>query len=191
MKKPTLPKKLSKHPFFYKDALALGLTKYALDKLIEIGKIERLDRGIYIPSNYDDTTTEAQFHLAALRCGTPSCICLLSALEQYHLTDEIPKKVWIMVPQTKRVLSKKLKLIRSRNPNWKIGIHKSNSYWITTIERTLIECLLYKRVIGSSIALDALKNAINQHKVKAGRILEMANKLGVKHRIYTYIETLS
>ena len=191
MRKITLPKKLLKRPFSYNEAVKSGLNKYILNKLIEKGEIERLCRGMYINSNYDNTSVEAQFSLAAIQCGLPSCICLLSALEYYHLTDQITNKVWIMVPQSKRVQAANLKLIRSRNPNWKYGIYKNKNYWITTLERTIVDSLLHKQDIGSSVALEALKKAVQEGKVKVGALLDMANKLQVKHRVFPYIEALA
>src|SRR3989338_9683041 len=115
-----LQKTLRKQPFTYNDAVKIGLTKYALGQFIKQGVIERIEHGVYVPSDYDDTDPESQFHLASLQCGTPSCICLLSALDFHHVTDQIPKKIWIMVPQIKRVQSKRLQLIRTRKPYWNI-----------------------------------------------------------------------
>lgn len=186
-----LPQNLAQHPFTYEEAIHKGLNQYTLAKLMSEGVIERVAKGVYIPSNYDDTNPESQFHLATLQCGTPSCICLLSALDFYHVTDQIPHKIWVMVPHIKRVRNKKLQLIRTRNPYWGRGIDKTNNYWITTPARTLVECLLYKNRLGSDVVLNALKRALQDKKVKLQDILRIANQMGVKKRIYPYIETLA
>ena len=106
------------------------------------------------------------------------------------MTDEIAKQVWVLVPASKRVVSSDLKLIRSRDPQWDIGIRRTKDYWITTLERTLVECLLYKRLIGHQVALAALKQALSQRKVKLGHVYDVANKMGVAHRIRPIIEVL-
>jgi predicted transcriptional regulator of viral defense system len=186
-----LPKQFIRKPFSYKDAVKEGLTKYELTKLMKKGVVERVSRGIYVSSNYDATDIEAQFYLAMMLCGQPSCICLLSALDFYHVTDQIPNKIWVMVQQTKRVQTDRLKLIRARKPQWNVGIDKTNNYWITTLPRTLVECLLYKKRIGSDIAINALKTALQNRKVKLQEVIRIANRLGVKQRIYPYIETLA
>lgn len=184
-------KKFIQRPFSYQQAVELGLNKYALNKLIDEGLIERLEKGIYVPSDRDITEPEVQYQLAMLRCGEPSCICLLSALDYYHLTDQIPKKVWIMVPQNKRVQSSGLKLIRARNPQWDIGILQEEGYRITSIERTLVDCLLHKSRLGFPIPIESLKEALRQKKVKLNTILDMAVRLGVEHRVYPTIEALT
>ena len=97
----------------------------------------------------------------------------------------------MLVPSPKRVSSKDLKLVRSRHPQWEVGIQKGKYYWITTLERTLIDCLLYRRVIGSQIALEAIKQAVAQKKAKLGLLYDMAKKMGVEHRVRPYIEALA
>lgn len=159
--------------------------------MVTSGVLERLSRGVYQTSEMNDGTGENSFRMATLRCGIPSAICLMSALEHYHVTDEITNRVWIFVPESKRVLSKELKLIRSRKPQWNIGIHKTKSYWITTLERTLVDCLLHKKTIGFQIAIGAIKQSVAQKKVKLGAVYDMAIKMGVGHRIISYVEALA
>ena len=179
-----------KAPFSYRQAVEGGLNKYELGKMIDQGLIERTEKGLYVPASYDTTDMEGQYRLATLRCGEPSAICLLSGLDYYHLTDQIPKKLWIMVPQDKRVQSRELKLIRARNPQWEVGIVKEKGYSITSLERTLVECLLYKKRLGL-VPIEALKEALRQKKVKLSGVLEMAVRIKVEHRIIKYIEALA
>jgi len=182
---------LPKAPFSYQEALAVGLTKYALKQLLVAGSIEKLGRGIYQRADQNDDWDESRYHRAMMRCGRPASICMLSALEHYHVTDQIPKQTWVLVPASKRVAASDLRLVRSRNPQWDIGIRKLKHYWMTTLERTLIDGLLYKRLIGSQVALEAIKLAVSQKKVKLGDLYDMAKQMNVAHRVRPYIETLA
>ncbi len=186
-----MPSPLLKNPFSVREALSLGLSKAYLTRRVKAGTLARLSRGVYQVSGANEGIGEHLYKIAALRCGMPSAICLLSALENYHVTDQISKKTWVLVPEPKRVSSKDLKLIRSRHPQWEIGIRKGKDYWITTLERTLIDCLLYKRLVGSQIALEAIKQALTQKKVKLGSLYDMAKKMGAEHRVRPYIEALA
>lgn len=167
------------------------MTKYALRQLQDQGVVEKLGRGIYQLADQDDGLGESQYRIATIRCGLPSSLCLLTALSHYHVTDQIPKQTWVLVPAPKRVASKELKLVRSRDPQWDIGIRKTKHYWMTTLERTLVDCLIYKHLIGSQVALEAVKQAVAQKKVKLGNVYDMAKKMGVEHRIRPYIEALA
>jgi predicted transcriptional regulator of viral defense system len=184
-------KKLPKGPFSYKKARSSGLSKHTLRKLVKKGQIERISRGVYQIAEHDDGSMENAYRAATLRCELPSCVCLLSALEYYNLTDQIAKKVWMLVPVSKRIRSRDLKLIRTREPKWNIGIQKTKYYWITSMERTLIDCLLQKRMVGSQVALAALKRAIAEKKVKLGELYDTAKLIGVEHRVKPYIEALA
>jgi predicted transcriptional regulator of viral defense system len=186
-----IPKKLQRRPFSTQEAVDAGISKPTLTRLVAADLLERVSRGVYQLSDVDDGTMEYLYQAATLRCGAPSCICLLSALEHYHLTDEITKQTWMMVPHSKRVQSSQLKLIRSRNPHWNIGIKKRRGYWITTIDRTLIDGIIYKRVLGSEIPLSALKQALTEKKTKLSTFHAMAKQMGVAKRVRAYIEALA
>ncbi len=191
MASPQLPTLLQRAPFTYADAKARGLTQYALRQLLSSEKVERVGRGLYVAVDYDSTSPESQYQMAMRRCGKPSCICLLSALEHYQVTDTIPTQVWVMVPHTKRVSDPRLKLIRARDPQWAIGTHKARGYSITTLERTLVDCLIYRRIVGVTVALEAIKTALRQKKVTLSKIVDMAKRMGVLHRIQAVVEVLA
>ncbi len=184
------PKQLRKRLFSVKQAEELGLSKRTLQSLYESGQIERVARGIYQSVNAE-FSNEDQLNAATLRMGYPSAICLVSALVQYNLTDTIPRKVWIMVPVSKRTAHKDLKLLRCRSPLWEIGIVKENGYRITSLERTLVDCLIYRRLVGLQTFIDALKRSIQQKKTTPGKILDMAVQLKVDHRLRPYLEVLA
>ena len=107
------------------------------------------------------------------------------------MTDQVPKQTWVLVPESKRVIDGDLKLVRSRYPHWKIGIRKTKRYWITTLDRTLIDCIIYKRLVGNQVAFSALKRAIARNKTKLGALYDLAKKMSVAHRIRPYVEVLA
>jgi predicted transcriptional regulator of viral defense system len=185
-----LPAELSQKPFTRSQAAKQGVSTYLLKKLLVEGVIEQLMRGVYRVST-GDISEEDQFRAATLRVGSSSAICLVSALFHYHLTDTIPKKTWIMVPISKRTIYRDLKLLRTRNPDWNIGVEKREGYAITTLERTIIDCLNYRAKIGTQIGIDALRRAIGSKKTTLGKIMDVAVKLRLVHRIRPYIEALS
>lgn len=184
-----IPKHLQDKPFSTTQAVGWGISKYYLKMLVREEKLEKLTRGIYRLVQ-SDISEEDDYRSATLRVGTPSTICLLSALVYYNLTDTIPKKTWIMVPTAKRTAYKDVKVFRKRNPQWEIGIEKQEGYWVTSLERTIVECLMYRSLLGSQMGLEALKRAVADKKTTLGKIMDMATKLKVSHRIQAYVEAL-
>lgn len=185
-----LPSQLREKPFTLSQAAKLGMSRYLLGKLVSEGVVELVARGVYRASK-GDISEEDQYRVAALRVGAPSAICLVSALSHYGLTDTIPRKTWIMVPASKRTRYSDLKLLRTRNPEWQIGIEKHDGYSITTLERTIVDALCARMRIGTQIATEALRKAIQSKKTTLGKIMDVAKQLGVIHRVRPYIEALS
>lgn len=183
-----IPKNLKNRPFTTQEAIKSGISKASLSRMVKADILERVSRGVYQLPEVDDGTMEYLYQAATLRCGIPSCICLLSALEHYHLTDEITRGTWILVPNNKQIQGKDLKLVRSRNPHWNTGIEKRKGYWITTIDRTLIDAIVYKRFFGTQIPLSALKQALAEKKITLRSFNNMAKKMGVAERVRPYIE---
>jgi len=171
-------------------ALKNGLTKKDLRYLCENGIIARLARGVYQQADHD-LSEDDQAILATLIVGKPSALCLLSALSYHNLTDIIPKKTWFMVPAEKRTQHSTLRLFRTTQPRWNIGIQKETGYWVTTIERTLVDCLVQRKLLGTQTAIEALRKAIKNKKTTLSKVLDMTMRLKVEHRIITYIEALA
>lgn len=185
-----LPRALQKGPFTYKQALKAGLNLRKVRQLLVDEQCYTVAKGIYMPTNIE-YNEENQFKVATLIVGPRSAISLLSALSSYGLTDVIPRKTWITVPAIKRTQILSLKLLRQSNPQWTIGIERREGYCITTIERTLVESLCYKNMIGASIPIEATREAIRKKLTSGSKVLEMAKKMGVVHRILPYLEAFT
>ena len=184
-----LPTYLKKRTFSASDAKSAGISLFTLRLLVKEGQIRRITRNHYLYWELDEEK-DAKFEAANQAIGLPSAICLLSALEYYDLSDEISQKIWVMVPRNKRSKRKEVKLFRCSNPEWVIGIKKSKEFWITNIDRTLIDCLYYQKYLGPFIAIKAIKIAIADKKTTLLNIANMAKKLGRYEKIKSYIEAI-
>lgn len=185
-----IPKELKKGPFTYRQAASCGLNLRSFRNLVADGAIEQVARGVYLPAGYD-YSDEEQFKVATLIVGEPSAICMISALSSYELTDVIPKKTWIMVPASKRSRYTELKLHRARRPQWDIGIEKRDGYRITSIERTIVEALCARTKLGAQVGVVALRKAVQSKKTTLSKVMDMAKRLEVLHRVLPYVEAMS
>lgn len=176
-------------PFTTRDLKRLGLLPNDLRRLLRNGEVLRIGRGVYQVTS-SDLDEENQFRGATKRIRGPSAVCLLSALSFYNLTDEIPRKVWLMVEATRRSYQRDIRLFRSRDPRWKVGIDDADGYRITNVERTIVECLVHQKKLGD-LGIEALKRAVKDKKTQLGRVMDMAKKLDVAHRVLPYIQALS
>jgi predicted transcriptional regulator of viral defense system len=183
-----IPKKLIKKGFFtYQEALLCGLTKRTLESLVQTEEIFRVARGMYnIADKYLDN--ETILSTACNTAGYPSAISFWSALVYYGLTDEIDRQTWVIVPISRRRSLKNIRIVRLKNPQWDIGIVHEKGYWITTIERTIVDCLAHPRFVGSLAAISALKTALKSKQTTTSKIIEIATKLGWLKKIYPRLE---
>jgi predicted transcriptional regulator of viral defense system len=170
--------------------LKAGFSFYQLKQLVATGLVEQVARGVYHSAGLD-LNDEEQFRMATLRVGKSSAICLLSALTFHHLTDLIPKKTWIMVPQSKRTRDKRLQLYRSVYPHWKVGIEHHDGYSVTNLERTIVECLTSRFRLGERPGIEALRSALDGKKTTIRKLTDMAEELDVLHRFLPYIKVLT
>jgi predicted transcriptional regulator of viral defense system len=178
---------IKKGIFTYTQAVKSGLSQYAIEKLVKQELLEHVDRGLYqIPTG--SLSNEDIYRQATAIAGFPCAISLWSALVFYDLTDEIDRKTWLWVPITKRIRNKSLQPIPKTHPHWRTGIDKHEGYWITSIERTLVEALAYPRYIGSWAANSALRRALNKKQTDISKIIYAAKKLNLLHRIIKILE---
>ena len=135
-------------------------------KLIREGKIVRIKRGVYVPPRSLEGL-EGDFYKATLLCGTPSAICLGSALQHYGLSERLTGKIQILIPYEASVpKSRTLKVIRSRAPNWNIGINKKKKFAITSLERTIVDLFRSTRHFAIAEAIAVMKKALKEKKTK-------------------------
>ncbi len=182
-----MPKKLKNSKrFTYKEALLSGLTRRKLARLVTNAKVYKITRGIYgVSQSVDENPSLA---VACKVVGFPCAICLWSALVYYDLTDEIDLKTWVMVSSERRKTHKNIRLVRLKDPHWKIGIIKEKDYWVTSLERTIIDSLTYPRYVGTMAATTALKRALQSKLINISNLVEMASQLGSLKKIYPRLE---
>jgi predicted transcriptional regulator of viral defense system len=178
-----------KGPVTVKELGRLGITPMMIQSLVIANELLPVGRGVYQRSS-EDLSDENAFRAATKRIKGKSAVCLLSALALYNLVDEIPKQTWLLVDSGKRTYQKDIRLFRSRNPKWNVGIIKEDGYWITNKERTIVDSILNEKKLGL-LGISALKRAIAQKETTLARVMDMAIALKVRDRIYPYIKVLA
>lgn len=185
-----LIRKIPSQPFSLQEAKSLGISRAYIRKWLEEEKIERVSHGIYKKYSEEIDKNSLLMEASSMIEGH-SAICLLSALEYYDLTDQISRKTWVMVEVDKKTSRKSIRLLRTRKPNWEIGIKKAKGFSITTLERTIIDCLVHRDKVGSSVAIGSLKKALRDKKTKISLLIKMAKRLDVWSRVDTILEVVA
>ena len=176
-------KLIKKRAFTSREAMDLGLTYYDLQKLTNEGLIAKEGRGIFLISDKTDDFETSQYAIVLAQLGSPSVICLWTALAYYDLTEEIPSEIWAYVPYQKTTRLESVKIVRKRNPFWDVGIDNVENVRITNIERTLVDAMADRKHFTKGQSFKMILNAIREKKTTLMKIINMAKKLKVNKRL--------
>ncbi len=158
------------------DVRRAGISYSTLLRMMKRGVVTRIERGFYSVTGEEPIGSEGEYSLVKKRFGSKAVIGGLSALSYYGLIDEVPTQIWVLVPPETRSTEKKYRLLRTKK-NLEAGIIKNKDYQIVSIERALVDGLVYSSKIGERIAKAAILRAIKNKLTTQSKIIEMAKKL--------------
>lgn len=158
-----------------------GGSRSALYRGVKAGVWDRIARGLYVPVDAPVTDWD---QLEAVTRRPESTICLLSALAQYDLTDEIPDALDVAIPRGVRapVVDGAIRWHHFDRESFAIERHEipipggDQTIGIYTPERTIADCYRLRGSIGYEIARDATKVWLSRGG-KPARLLEVASQL--------------
>ncbi|MFK8137776.1 MAG: type IV toxin-antitoxin system AbiEi family antitoxin domain-containing protein [Bdellovibrionales bacterium] len=182
---------LLKPLFRASEANELGVSTSLLAYYIKQGLIERVARGVYrspgVTPNVDFMWEDLVTTVNSIPSGV---ICLTSALSIYELTDEIPRKHWIAIPNSTTAPKRKnIKAVRMRDIKTEMKIMSlgEEKVKIFSIERTLVDSF---RFLSKEVAIKALRAAIKgDKKIDLKKLQSIAKKLRVD--INPYLMTVT
>lgn len=163
------------------DAKELGVSSSLLAYYVKQGLIERVARGVYrkpgATPNVDFMWEDLVVTANSISNGV---VCLVSALSVYELTDEIPRRHWIAIPNaTTAPKRKNIKAVRMRDIDTDVTTVSlgGESIKIFTKERTLVDAF---RFLSKEVAIKALRQATNgDKKINLKKLQSLAKKLRV------------
>lgn len=178
---------LNKPVFFAKEARKLGVNSSVLNYYVKQGIIESIGHGVY---RGKDSKVNASFEwedLIITSNSVPnSVICLISALAIYHLTEEIPRRHWMAIPNSttcptrENTIFKRMRDIETGKINYKLD---GETICIFDRERTIIDSF---RFLSLETAIKALKMGIDSNKIDLNKIMKYAQKFNVKIEPYVH-----
>ena len=184
-----LPQLKSLGVFRVTDAKRLGISQPTLSRLLADKQITRLGSGLYM---HPDSAVKAEEHDYIVACekfGPFSTIGGMTALFHYGLIEQIPHRIWVMVPYNVRAEATLYRCIHTKT-DLRIGIEVHDNYRITNLERTLVEALRYASKIGLRIALRATRTALFEKRTTLSKILAQAKALGLEKFVEKHWEAI-
>ena len=179
-----------------REAAEMGIDSRALRRLVDDGSVERVARGLYRVADAEPTE---HYTLAAVCARVPGAIvCLLSALSVHGLGTQLPWQEWIAIPhkaRTPRLPELPIRVVRFSGASLRYGVEdavfEGVPARITSPARTVVDCFRFRRLVGRDVALEALRDALDERKASADQISRAAEVCRAKALVGPVLEVLS
>lgn len=178
-----------------RDLDALGIPHVALARLVKLGKLTRVGRGLY--ANPDRQISEHGALAEVARKYPQTVICLLSALRVHNLTTQAPFEVWVGITNKARAPSidyPPLRIVRISDSSLMDGVEEhvidGVTVRVTSIAKTITDCFKFRNKIGLDVALEALHEAWGEKRVTMDELWHYATQCRVANVMRPYMESL-
>ncbi|MBT3321346.1 MAG: transcriptional regulator [Anaerolineae bacterium] len=176
-------------------ALSSGISPRTLYALRDAGEIIQESRGLFRladkePSSYSD--------LVQVAIKVPAgVVCLISALDFYGITTQIPHYVYLALPSNigkPRFKHPPLRVFWLSDKAYQAGITEEILEGIPvkiySVEKTIVDCFKFRNTIGIDIAVEALKQSMREQKCRLDYLQRYARINRVERLITPYLEVL-
>ncbi len=158
-----------------------GLSRSALYRAAREGRLERIARGIYLPS--DAPAADWDWIESATR-RPDATICLASALAHHDLTDVIPTVLDVAIPRGSRtpVSTGAIAWHQFDRASFNIGREEipipgaDQTIGIYSPERSIVDAFRLRGEVGYELSREALKEWLRRGG-KPARLMEIASRL--------------
>lgn len=178
------------------DLLDMDIPRVVLTRMVREGALERVSRGLYRKPNTFLSENETLVDIALV--APRAIFCLLSALQFHGLTTQLPREVWIAMPQGSRVPKMDyppIKMLRFSGKTYSEGIQTvvrdRVALKVYSPAKTVVDCFKFRNKVGLDVALEALKDALKKKKATRDELYYFAKIERVIKIILPYLEAMS
>jgi predicted transcriptional regulator of viral defense system len=179
-----------------RDFKAAGIPLVCLKRLTDSGELVRLRRGLY--QDPERVGEDIAHDLAeASRLVPNGIISLVSALRCHELTTQLPHAVWMTIPhkaRTPNISGPRLEIVRATGEVLTAGVEHVRVEGVDVpiygVAKTVADCFKHCRQVGEDVAIEALRDALQQRKTTASELMKYAAIDRVTKRIEPYIKAL-
>ena len=179
-----------------RDLESAGVLGGSLAQLAQRGLLDRLGRGLYaLPG----AAPSEHRSLAEVSKRTPrGVVCLLSALRFHGLTTQAPAEVWLAIgpkDRTPRPEGVRLRIVRvsgeARDAGVETHVVEGVPVRVYAAAKTVADCFKFRNKIGTDIAVEALRDCLEQRRCTADELFEYARVCRVSRVMRPYMEALA
>jgi predicted transcriptional regulator of viral defense system len=175
------------------NAIRAGIHPRTLYQLRDEGNLDTISRGVYRLSEQADISNP---DLVIVTTRIPQAIiCLVSALDFYEITTQIPHAISIALSkgsETPRLDYPPLNIHRFSKASFTAGIEEHQIDGVTIKvycpEKTLADCFKFRNKLGMDIVLEALRLYKSRKQFQLEKLLRYAKICRVEKVMRPYLE---
>jgi len=172
-----------------------GLSRTALSRLFQKGKVVRTERGLYMKPGEIETEHISLLEVAKKVSG--GVICLLSALSFHGIGTQNPYQIWIAIDRKSakpKVSNARMRIVRFSEASLHYGVEKHNilgiTLKVTSPEKTVADCFKYRNKIGLDVAIEALREGLRDRRFTSDDLYRAALVCRIWNVIRPYAEAM-
>ncbi len=178
------------------DLDVLGAPRIVLSRLTARGQLERVGRGLYRLPDADVSEFQG---LASVAIKSPQAVfCLLTALQFHELTTQLPRRIWIAMPRgshAPRIGHPPIKMVQFTGASYSEGVEVFERDQIQmrvyNVAKTVADCFKHRNKIGLDVALEAVKDALDQKRACVDELWHYAKICRVSNVMRPYLEAIT
>ena len=179
-----------------RDLAAIGVAATAISRAVAEGAVVRIGRGLYQLPDSEPDLHSALIEIA--KRAPKAVICLTSSLSFHQLTDQLPRKIWIAVGAkdwAPKIDYPQIRVVRFREPYLTNGLEVHNIHGVDvrvySITKSIADAFRNPKLVDRSVAIEAMKSALNDRKATPGQLAEAAQQNGAWNQMRPYLEALT
>jgi predicted transcriptional regulator of viral defense system len=179
-----------------RDLDAYGIPRVYLSRLLDVGKLERIGRGLYVVPGSD--VTEHQSLAEACKRVPRGVVCLLSALRFHEITTQSPFEVWLAIGEKAwrpRVDYPPLRIVRFSSVALESGVEEHQIEGVTvpvfSPAKTVADCFKYRNKIGLDVAIEALRECWRSRRCTMDDLWKYAKVCRVQNIMRPYLQSIA
>ena len=185
------------HPTFRaSDAAEKGFHSQALTRLVQEGAVERVSTGVY---RIADAEVTEHHGLALAAAAVPGgVVCLISALEFHGIGTQLGYRIWLALERgsrTPRVSYPPVEIVRFSGQAFRAGIEtheiEGHAVEVYNLPKTIADCFKFRNKIGLDVAIEALREAWIERRLRPVDIEPYAKICRVNNVMRPYLEALA
>jgi len=178
-----------------RDLARYGISRVLLSRLVSVGLVERIARGVYVAADHE-FSADLAVAIVASRAPT-AVVCLLTALRLHDLTTQQSHEVWVALPARVRrpqLDYPRLRVARFSGAALTEGVKRRRIEGVEVrlycAAKTVADCFKYRNKIGVDVAVEALRDYTRKYRGGATQLAYFARVCRVTRVMQPYLDSL-